>query len=88
MSKLVKAKCVASYVLKDGIFNKVLHDLREFMKDVTVEGARTENKAIAFYEFQIDGKKNIFIPILVRLELWGDSLIQSSMAGAANIENP
>ena len=58
------------------------------MKDVTVEGARTENKAIAFYEFQIDGKKNIFIPILVRLELWGDSLIQSSMAGAANIENP
>lgn len=88
MSKIVKAKCVASYVLKDEIFNKVLHDLRESMKDVTVEGSRTENKAIAFYEFQIDGKKNIFIPILVRLELWGDSLIQSSMAGAANIENP
>lgn len=88
MSKIVKAKCVASYVLKDDIFKKVLHDLRESMKDVTVEGARSENKAIAFYEFQIDGEKNIFIPMLVRLELWGDSLIQSSMAGAANIENP
>lgn len=57
MSKIIKAKCVASYVLKDGIFNKVLHDLRESMKDVTVEGARSENKAIAFYEFQIDGEK-------------------------------
>ena|SRR5699024_25071 len=88
MSKIVKAKCVASYVLKDDIFKKVLHDLRESMKDVTVEGVRSENKAIAFYEFQIDGEKNIFIPMLVRFELWGDSLIQSSMAGAANIENP
>ena len=88
MSKIVKAKCVASYILKDGIFNKVLHDLRESMKDVTVEGARSENKAIAFYEIQIDGEKNIFIPILVRLELWGDSLIQYSMAGVSNIENP
>lgn len=88
MSKIVKAKCVASYVLKDDIFKKVLHDLRESMKDVTVEGTRSENKTIAFYEFQIDGEKNIFIPMLARLELWGDSLIQSSMAGAANIEKP
>lgn len=88
MSKIVKAKCVASYVLKDDIFKKVLHDLRESMKDVTVEGTRSENKAMAFFEFQIDGEKNIFIPMLVRFELWGDSLIQSSMAGAANNENP
>ena len=88
MSKIVKAKCVASYVLKDDIFKKVLYDLRESMKDVTVEGARSENKAVAFFEFQIDGEKNIFIPMLVRFEMWGDSLIQSSMAGAANIENP
>ena len=88
MSKIVKAKCVASYVLKDDIFKKVLHDLRESMKDVTVEGARSENKAVAFFEFQIDGEKNIFIPMLVRVELWGDSLFQASMAGAANIENP
>ena len=88
MSKIVKAKCVASYVLKDDIFKKVLYDLRESMKDVTVEGARSENKAVAFFEFQIDGEKNIFIPMLVRVELWGDSLFQASMAGAANIENP
>lgn len=87
MSKIVKAKCVASYVLKDDIFKKVLHDLRESMKDVTVEGARSENKAVAFFEFQIDGEKNIFIPMLVRVELWGDSLLQSYMAGAVNIEN-
>ena len=87
MSKIVKAKCVASYVLKDDIFKKVLYDLRESMKDVTVEGARSENKAVAFFEFQIDGEKNIFIPMLVRVELWGDSLFQSSMAGAVNIEN-
>ena len=86
MSKIVKAKCVASYVLKDDAFKKILHDLRESMKDVTVEGARSENKATAFFEFQIDGEKNIFIPMLVRLELWGDTLFQSSMAGAANIE--
>ena len=88
MSKIVKAKCVASYVLKDDIFKKVLYDLRESMKDVTVEGARSENKAVAFFEFQIDGEKNIFIPMLVRFEMWGDSLFQASMAGAANIENP
>lgn len=88
MSKIVKAKCVASYVLKDDIFKKVLHDLRESMKDVTVEGARSENKAVAFYEFQIDGEKNILIPLLVRLELWGDTLFHSSVAGSANIENP
>ncbi len=88
MSKIVKAKCVASYVLKDDIFKKVLHDLRESMKDVTVEGARSENKAVAFYEFQIDGEKNILIPLLVRLELWGDTLFHSSVAGSTNIENP
>lgn len=90
MSKIVKAKCVASYVLKDDIFKKVLQDLRESMKDVTVEGARSENKAVAFYEFQIDGEKNIFIPLLVRLELWGDTLFHSSVAGSANanIEKP
>lgn len=88
MSKIVKAKCVASHVMKDEPFQENLRELRKAMKDADGEGARSESRIVAFYEFQITDELNIFVPMLVHFELRNGLLVQSVMAGAVDPSDP